>query len=97
MTADNETGEAVVRAGPEEWLTEVRRCEREGELFRAFDLARQGLAWFPEDLKLKHRAVLCLASSGATRQALDLMDRLGLDAVAGGRRWKRRLAPTSPP
>jgi class 3 adenylate cyclase len=81
--ADNETARPLFES-PEEWLTEVRRCEREGELFRAFDLARQGLAWFPEDLKLKHRAVLCLASSGATRQALDLMDRLGLNAVAGG-------------
>src|SRR5579862_7160440 len=64
---------------PREWLAEVRRCEREGELFRAYDLARQGLARFPDDMRLGHRAVLCLASTGATAQALGLLDRLGLD------------------
>ena len=26
---------------PQQWLAEVRRCEREGELFRAYELARQ--------------------------------------------------------
>ena len=64
---------------PQEWLAEVRRCEREGELFRAYDLARQGLAKFPDDIGLGHRAVLCLASTGATAQALGLLDRLELD------------------
>ncbi|HEX3862088.1 MAG TPA: adenylate/guanylate cyclase domain-containing protein [Stellaceae bacterium] len=63
---------------PQEWMTAVRRCEREGELFRAYDLARQGLAEFPDDLVLKHRAVLCLASTGARQQAADLFDEFRL-------------------
>ncbi|HEX3954443.1 MAG TPA: adenylate/guanylate cyclase domain-containing protein [Stellaceae bacterium] len=61
-----------------EWLAEVRRCEREGELFRAYDLARQGLLEFPDDLGLKHRAVLCLASTGAYQQASALFAELRL-------------------
>lgn len=64
---------------PEDWLAEVRRYEREGELFRAFDLARQALEHFPDDLRLKHRAVLCLASTGAASQAAALFDSLRLD------------------
>ena len=68
---------------PEDWLAEVSRREREGELFRAYDLASQGLALFPDDFALKHRAVLCLASTGATRQAAELIDRLGLDTETG--------------
>ena len=60
-------------------LALVQRYEREGELFRAYDLARQGLKKFPTDLALKHRAVLCLASTGATRQSAELFDRLGLE------------------
>ena len=60
------------------WLTEVRHAEREGELFLAYDLARQGLQDFPEDLALKHRAVLCLASTGARGRAAEEFLRLGL-------------------
>jgi class 3 adenylate cyclase len=73
---------APLRESPEEWLAEVRACEREGELFHAFDLARQGMAQFPDDLRLKHRAILCLASSGATGQSIELLDRLGVEAQA---------------
>jgi hypothetical protein len=29
-----------------EWLAEVRQCEREAELFLAYDLSRQGLDTF---------------------------------------------------
>jgi len=60
----------VLPQSAQEWVAEVCRCEREGELFRAYDLARQGLASFPDDLRLKH--VLCLASTGATQQAIRL-------------------------
>jgi len=67
---------------PEEWLAEARRCEHQGELFRAYDLAKQGLEKFPGDPRLGYRAVLCLASSGATRQAFELLD--GLDLEHGG-------------
>src|ERR1700693_5650857 len=62
-----------------EWLAEVRRCERDAELFLGYDLARQGLEEFPEDLALKHRAVLCLASTGARERAAEEFRRLGVD------------------
>ncbi len=52
-----------------DWLTEARTFESEGELFKAYDVATQGLAMFPRDLWLKHRAVLCLARAGATELA----------------------------
>ncbi|MBV9554170.1 MAG: adenylate/guanylate cyclase domain-containing protein [Alphaproteobacteria bacterium] len=60
------------------WLAEVKRHEREGDLFRAYDLAMQGLGRHPRDVALKHRAVVCLASTRATGQASELFTRLGL-------------------
>jgi class 3 adenylate cyclase len=54
---------------PDAWLEAVRREERRGELLAAFDLAERGLNEHPEDLALKHRAVLALARAGATHQA----------------------------
>src|SRR6266568_1607566 len=79
MMADDRIGAELAPQTRDEWIAEVRRCEREGELFRAYDLARQGLASFPDDLRLKHRAVLCLASTGARQQAAQLFAELGLD------------------
>jgi len=73
-----------------EWLAEVRRCERDAELFLAYDLARQGLQEFPDDLALKHRAVLCLASTGAREQAAEEFQRLGLDKIV------HNLPPNTP-
>ena len=60
------------------WLREIKACEREGELFQAYDIAIQGLAQHPTDLALKQRAVLILASSGATEQAAELFTKLEL-------------------
>ncbi len=51
------------------WLDAVKREERRGELLTAFDLAEKGLAEHPDDLPLKHRAVLSLARAGATEEA----------------------------
>src|SRR6516164_7004002 len=79
----------------EEWLAEVNRCEREGELFRAYDVAMQGLIEHPNALALKHRAVLCLASTGATHQAVERFTALGLDdaaTTAPSRRLRMDLA-----
>jgi class 3 adenylate cyclase len=67
---------------PEAWLAEVGRYERGGELFRAYDIAMQGLTEYPDAVALKHRAVLCLASTGATSQAAEKFEALGLDAAA---------------
>ena len=61
-----------------EWLSDVIDAERRGEFLAAFDLAQRGLAAHPEDLRLKHRAVLALARSGATDQARNLFHALGL-------------------
>jgi class 3 adenylate cyclase len=66
----------------ETWLSEVSRHERDGELFRAYDVAMQGLVEHPDALALKHQAVLCLASTGATRQAAEKFAALGLGTAA---------------
>jgi class 3 adenylate cyclase len=73
------TGIPVHSRSPTDWLSETKRYEREGELFQAYDIAKQGLARYPGDLALKHRAVLCLASTQATSQAAELFARLELD------------------
>lgn len=78
--ADERLG--IPQKTPEEWLAEAGRWERDGELFRAYDIAVRGLAQYPDALPLKYRAVLCLASSGATRQAEEKFASLGLDRAA---------------
>jgi Adenylate and Guanylate cyclase catalytic domain len=83
--------EAVPQAkSPEEWLGEALRHERNGELFRAYDIATQGLAQHSDALALKHRAVLCLAATGATRLAAAQFAALGLGSAAA-RAPTRRL------
>ena len=64
-----------------DWLEAVRGAERRGELLTAVDLAEQGLAGHPDDLWLKHRAVLALARAGATREAARRFERYGLAAT----------------
>jgi ABC-type lipoprotein export system ATPase subunit/tetratricopeptide (TPR) repeat protein len=54
----------------EEWLAEVLHAERRGELLQAFDLAERALEDYPENGALRHRAVLALARSGSTAEAL---------------------------
>ena len=60
------------------WLDAVRREERRGELLAAFDLAERGLDDHPDDLALKHRAVLALARTGATEEAARRFAEYGL-------------------
>ena len=81
MIDEYEPAAPADRKTAEEWFAEVRRHERRGELFRAFDLARRGLEHFPDNLALRHRAVLCLASTGAWRRAAELLKKLDLDGV----------------
>jgi class 3 adenylate cyclase len=76
-------GIPVRSRSPADWLLEVKRYEREGELLQAYDIAKQGLAKYPSDLALKHRAVLCLASTQATSQAAELFTRVKLDLSDG--------------
>ncbi len=66
---------------PGSWLDAVRSEERRGELLSAFDLAQQGLAEHPDDLWLKHRAVLALARAGATDEAARRFDEYGLAGI----------------
>lgn len=71
-----------VRAQTAAWrLDAVRREERRGELLTAFDLAQCGLDEHPDDVRLKHRAVLALARAGATEEAARHFELYGLDAV----------------
>lgn len=63
------------------WLEAVLAQERRGELLTAFDLAERGLAEHPDDLALKHRAVLALARAGATAQAAERFLEYGLAEV----------------
>jgi tetratricopeptide (TPR) repeat protein len=63
------------------WLTAVRDAERRGELLTAFDLAERGLAQHPDDISLKHRAVLALARAGSTAEAGRRFDEYGLAEV----------------
>ena len=62
-----------------EWLAAAKEAERDGEFFRAYDNALNGLAQHPQDLLLRHRAVLALTRSGATVQARALYRKLGLE------------------
>jgi hypothetical protein len=66
---------------PEAWLEAVRREERRGEMLAAFDLAERGLDEHPDDLSLKHRAVLALARAGATGEAARRFADYGLDGI----------------
>lgn len=63
------------------WLDAVKREERRGELLASFDLAERGLMEHPEDLALKHRAVLALARAGATEEAARRFEQYGLAGI----------------
>ena len=60
-------------------LMEVKAFFNQGEFFRAYDLAAETLELFPGNVALAHRAVLSLASAGATALALSKYYELGLD------------------
>lgn len=67
-----------------QYLSAAKAFEREGEFFKAFDLAAQGLVAFGDDVGLKHRAVLCLARAGATDLAQQKYREFGLAKAADG-------------
>ncbi len=64
-----------------EWAEAVGDAERRGELLTAFDLAERALDEHPDDLWLKHRAVLALARAGSTDEAARRFREYGLEAV----------------
>jgi adenylate cyclase len=63
------------------WVDRVHDAERRGELLLAFDLAERGLAEHPDDVWLRHRAVLALARAGSTGEAERRFDAYGLSAI----------------
>ncbi|MEA2496438.1 MAG: hypothetical protein QOJ29_4349 [Thermoleophilaceae bacterium] len=67
--------------GTADWHEAVLDAERRGELLTAFDLAERGLSEEPNDLWLKHRAVLALARAGSTGEAARRFRDYGLAGV----------------
>lgn len=65
----------------EVWVEAVLGAERRGELLLAFDLAERGLEEYPDDVWLRHRAVLALARAGSTEEAQRRFDAYGLGSV----------------
>ena len=63
-----------------EWAEAVRDAERRGELLTAFDLAERALEEHPDDLWLRHRAVLGW-HAGSTDQAARRFREFGLTEV----------------
>ncbi len=76
------TGPEVDGRPASAWLAAVRESERRGELLAAYDIAERGLERYPDDVPLKHRAVLALARAGATEQAQKRFLDYGLADVA---------------
>jgi class 3 adenylate cyclase/tetratricopeptide (TPR) repeat protein len=67
--------------GPDPSREAVLEAERRGELLMAFDLAERALAESPDDLWMKHRAVLALARAGSTGEAARHFAAYGLGGV----------------
>jgi len=63
------------------WLQAVLGAERRGELLTAFDLAERGLDEYPDDVPLRFHAVLVLARTGSTAQAIRRFAELELSSV----------------
>ncbi len=63
----------------ESWLAAAIAAEKAGQFFSAYDTAIRGLAAYPGNHALGHRAVLALARSGATAPARALFHELALE------------------
>lgn len=65
-------------------VSRIDRLRHGGDLFAAYDLAMQAVQDGADDPAIRHRAVLCLARSGALHQAVKLFDELALDGLIPG-------------
>jgi class 3 adenylate cyclase len=63
---------------PAQSLAEARAFFRNGEFFRAYDIAVAGLRLAPSEMPLAHLAVLSLANAGATQMAVAKFAAFGL-------------------
>jgi tetratricopeptide repeat protein len=63
---------------PVSWIGRARSHAAAGDHLLAYDVAQRGLDEHPQDLALKHLAVLALARSGATMQARQRYREFGL-------------------
>jgi hypothetical protein len=63
---------------PVSWIRRARSHAAAGDHLLAYDVAQRGLEEHPQDLALKHLAVLALARSGASVQAHQRYRELGL-------------------
>jgi class 3 adenylate cyclase len=79
--AQHELDAGLGSRAAEEWHRAVEDAERRGELLLAVDFAERGLAEYPNDLWLKHRAVLALARSGSTVEAARRFEEYGLEGA----------------
>ena len=81
MAEKNESsGEGPTRTA-DQWLSDVLGAERRGELLTAFDLAERGLDEHPDEVALRYHAVLALARTGSTTQAMRRFTELDLSSV----------------
>jgi hypothetical protein len=80
--ADGEerSGEGPTRTA-DQWLSAVLGAERRGELLSAFDQAERGLDEHPDEIPLRFHAVLALARTGSTTQAMRRFNELDLSSV----------------
>lgn len=67
--------------GLKDVVTQIDEAARRGELLAAYDAATHALKKAPDDLSLKHRAIICLARAGALERAQSEYSRLGLSSV----------------
>ena len=63
-------------------LESVDNAMNVGRYLAAHDLAMSGLETHSDSVLLKHRAVLAIARTGATKRAVELFNQLGLGEVS---------------
>ena len=79
--AGDERSEEGPTRTADQWLAAVLQAERRGELLTAFDLAERGLDEHPGEVALRFHAVLALARTGSTAQAMRRFIELDLSSV----------------
>jgi hypothetical protein len=63
----------------EHWQARALQAQRGGDFLATYDAAMRGIAAHPESVTLRQRAILALASTGATARARAMLRELGLE------------------